>query len=249
MKNVHLAQYAKAKGITVASLASSTDHIVLKDLDPEFIETALTRLPWEYERIYDELSRDRHLDFDGRMEEYNRRRGLCAVEALIYSCDRHKVPYEYFRLDCNGQRKLLVRMGRLIIIQEPAEFFGGAPKFANYKLQLASTRYSAQQLEFDFKDGFSRNREWSDCVLGVLIHKPAGPNFSKSHKAFGGATLAIPDAGYTHWTRRFDLEEIAMHGRKGAKWLVDDFAEKRDVDQVDEVFVSPKKKNFVREAE
>lgn len=231
----------------MVSAVHPTDYIVQNDLDPEFIETVLKQLPWEYNRLFGELSKDRQLNEDQRTEEYNKRRGLCATEALIFACDRHKVPYERMRLHYNGQTKLLVRMGRIIMLQEAIDAFGDPLKSADYKVELASTSSTCRQLEFDFGDGRLRHREWSGCILAVLLHKPAGTQFTKEHKQLGGVALGIPDAGYTHWTRRFDLMEIAMFGRRGAGWLSDTEDKSVPDDQTDNVVVKPKKKNTERE--
>jgi hypothetical protein len=238
---------SSTKGISVASAPNPTDHIVRNDLDPEFLETVLVRLPWEYERLFKELAHDSQLDEDGKIEEYNRRRGLCATEALIFACRRHRVPFEYMRLPCNGQSKLLVRMGRVIIMQETIDAFGDPLKVSDYKVQLASTSSAVKQLEFDFGDGRFRDKDWSGCILAVLLHKPAGKDFTLSHRSLGGVALGIPDSAYTHWTRRFDLLEIAMFGRKGADWLSGKEAESTPDLQDDKVFVLPKKKNMERE--
>ncbi|MCY1644387.1 hypothetical protein [Methylorubrum sp. SL192] len=225
-----------------------TDHIVRADLDPEFLETALTQLAWAYSDLYWEIEATAGLDNFQKQEEYQRRRGLCAVKTLLFACERHKVPFDRLRLDCNGQVKLLVRMGRVIIMQETIDAFGDPPKAADYKLKFASTSSAVQQLEFDFGDGRFRSREWSGCILAVLLHKPAGPNFTEAHKKLGGVSLAIPDAAYSHWTRRFDLHELAMYGRNGARWL----EEERDTapaDQADKVTVGIKRKNSIRDTE
>lgn len=232
----------------MSSAPNPTDHIVRNDLDPEFIETALTQLAWEYDGLRRELEADWKLDIAQKHEEYQKRRGMCAVKALLFACEKHKVPYDRLRLDCNGQIKLLVRMGRIIIMQEAIDAFGDPPKVADYKIQFASTSSAVQQLEFDFGDGRFRSREWSGCILAVLLHKPAGPDFTEAHKKLGGVSLAIPDAAYSHWTRRFDLHEIAMFGRKGARWLEDE-VESEPAEQVDEVYVGIRKKNTIRETE
>lgn len=231
----------------MASAPNPTDHIVQNDLDPEFLETVLVRLPWEYERLYEELTSDRELDEDSKIHEYNRRRGLCATEALIFACKKHGVPFEHIRLECNGQFKLLVRMGRIIIMQETIEAFGDPLKVADYKIRIASTSSMVRQLEFDFGDGRFRSNDWSGCILAVLLHKPAGTDFTSAHRKLGGVALGIPDAAYTHWTRRFDLLEIAMFGRKGADWLSGKEVETAPDLQGDNVVVRPKKKNTERE--
>ncbi|MCJ2125713.1 hypothetical protein [Methylobacterium sp. J-077] len=222
-----------------------TDHIVRHDLDPAFVETVATRLPWDYEALDQELVRDPLLDEDQRHEEFGKRRGACAVRALLHACERHGVPFERLRLECNGQIKLLVRMGRIILMQEPIDAFGDPPKIADYKLALAETSCAVRQLEFDFGDGRCRSADWSGCILAVLLHKHAGSTYTSEGRRFGGLTLAIPDAAYSYWTRRFDLSEIAMHGRRGAGWLTGE-PDPEPPPQPDNAYPTIRKKNANR---
>jgi hypothetical protein len=79
---------------------------------------------------------------------------------------QHGVPFEFMRLECNGQSKLLLKAGRVILIQEPIDTLQDEPKVADYKIQLASVHGLICQLELDLGDRVQRIHDWSGCVLG-----------------------------------------------------------------------------------
>lgn len=188
--------------------------IVFGDLDAEFIKSIAIAMAWEYDSLYESLIPyapgipDSFLN-----EEFSLRRGNCATKALASTCQRHGVPFEFKRLECNGQRKILTKVGRLVLIQEPMATLTDHPKFAEYKLELAETHGILRQPEFDLNDVPGKILDWSGCILGVMLHGAAGPWFTREHKALGGLVLGIPDAAYDHWIHRFDLLRIAMFGR------------------------------------
>src|SRR4051812_5275268 len=93
--------------------------IVAHDLDADFIKSLSIAIAWEYSRLYESLDDDPTLTNEYRHEEFAKRRALCAVKALAGAAKKHGVPYNFRRLDCNGQSKILVKAGRLVLIQEP----------------------------------------------------------------------------------------------------------------------------------
>lgn len=212
---------------------------VLHDLDPEFVETALIALAWEYDDLFTRLVGDGGLDDGYREEEFNERRGDCAVRALVRAARRHGVPFEFRRLDCNGQSKLLLKAGRVILIQEPIRSLSDHPAVADYKRDLADLHGFVRQLEFDFGDQPHRIRDWSGCVLAVLLHGSVGEKFTADHKVLGHAMLGIPDAAYQQWVLRLDLHTIAMFGTGSPERR----STQSNAVQTDNVVVTPKKRN------
>jgi hypothetical protein len=190
--------------------------------------------------LFNQVSEDNNIDPAYRDEEFNRRRGACAVRALVRAADLHGVPYEFRRLGTNGQSKLLVKAGRVILIQEPTLSLGAQPTAADYKVELAEMHGFVRQLELDLGDQPNRIHDWSGCVLGVALHGPAGRKFDRDNKALGTIMLAAPDASYSHWVLRFDLETLAMFGRNPEADLP---SEDETLEQDDNVFVTPKKRN------
>jgi hypothetical protein len=222
-------------------LLASVEHaqkILCQDLDPEFIETISLNAAWEYSALYERLADDPNLVDDYREEEFLKRRGDCAVRALARAASQHGVPAEFRRLECNGQRKLLVKASRVLIIQEPILSLSAQPSAADYKRQLADLHGFVRQLELDLGDQPHRVRDWSGCVLAALLHGPAGRSFNREDKALGSIMLGVPDADYQQWVLRIDLHTIAMFGRNAAPQTEAD----ESVAQPDNVVVTPRKR-------
>ncbi|MCP3460653.1 hypothetical protein [Bradyrhizobium sp. CCGUVB23] len=213
--------------------------IVLRDLDPDYVEKIVVELGWQYDELYEELADDSTQFDHSREEEFNRRRADCAKRAIARACQQHGIPFEYHRLACNGQHKLLAKAGRVILIQEPIQTLDDHPAVADYKVELSDVHGFVRQLELDLGDQPGRIRDWSGCVLAVLLHGAAGPKFNRDHKSLGRAMLAVPDAAYSHWVTRLDLQTIARFGRGLPN------ADDRDIQstQEDQVVVTPKRRN------
>ena len=157
--------------------------IVLGDLDPEFIRSVSIALAWEYDSLFESLSGHPHVPDPYLNDEFSARPASCANKALASASHKHGVPCEFRRLECNGQRKILIKSGRIVLIQEPMITLTDHPKFADYKFELAKSHGILRQPEFDLGDIPGRILDWSDCILGVLLHGAAGPWFTKEHKA------------------------------------------------------------------
>jgi hypothetical protein len=213
-------------------------NLILRDLDPDFVESVAVELGWEYNSLYEKLADDPSLMDCYREEEFNKRRSDCAMRAMARAAKQHGVPYEFHRLACNGQHKLLVKAGRMILIQECILTLGDEPSTSDYKLQLADIHGFVRQLELDLGDQPSRILDWSGCLLGVLLHGASGRRFNREQKSLGSAMLAVPDASYSQWVLRLDLHSIAMFGRNAPK---DDNGS--DIAQDDEVIVTSKRRN------
>ena len=234
---------APLKGWSVPFSASWTSRIIQDDLDPDFVESLSIAIPWVYRALYDDLAANPSLSDFCREDFFHRQRGDRVAGALSRVAHQHGVPFEYRRLSCNGQNKLLIKSGRVVLIQEAVKFFDDRPQIADYKKELADLHGFVRQLELDLGDLPLRIRDWTGCIFAVLLHGAAGPKFTREQKSLGNMMLAVPDADYQQWIHRFDLKEIALFGRKLA---TDDNAKFSYGNQADNVIVQPKKKNSVR---
>lgn len=226
--------------------ADDINQALLHDLDPEIIEFLAKRLAWEYDGSYERLKQDNHLTDGERQERYSDDRGACAVRAMEHTAERFGIPKEVLRLPCNGQHKVMLKIGRLILIQETMQTRFDDPQVAAYKVKLARMHGIVRQLEFDFGDGYFRPQEWSGCHLGVLLHAPVGPKFTRDHKMLGALMLGLPDALYQSWVRRIDLYEVAMYGLSGEAPPPAPSTRYDNLPQEDRVVVTLKRRNSRR---
>lgn len=187
-------------------------HQRLRDIDPEFVVTFAKDLAWRYGELYDELKGDDSLSLDYKKEVFARRKVECALRALSYAAKKHGVPYEFRKLPCNGQCKIFLKMGRMVLIQEAMQFPTDAPHASDYKRELADAHGLIRQLELDLGDQPNRIHDWGGEVLGVVLHGAAGLNFTREDKELGFLLLGVPDAAYSQWVIRLDLHRIAMWG-------------------------------------
>lgn len=75
--------------------------------------------------FYDRLAEE-PISPDQRYYEFARGRSTAISKALIRAAQKHDIPYDIKRLACNGQGKLLVKAGRVIVMQEPMDsLYGG----------------------------------------------------------------------------------------------------------------------------
>lgn len=184
----------------------------LLDLDPEFVRAAAIGISWEYDTLFEELDQDDTLTVDLKLEQFARRRAYATVKALTRVAKQHGVPFDFLHVANNGQKKLVLKIGRIALIQEPMTSLAEAPRAADYKRELAASNSLICQLELDLGDREVRVQDWSGSVLAVVLHGPAGPAFTRDDRALGGLMLAVPDAAYNHWLIRLDLHQIAMYG-------------------------------------
>jgi hypothetical protein len=155
---------------------------------------------------------DDALPIEVKSEEFSKRKADCAVRALIGAAKRYGVPFNFRRLECNGQRKIILKVGRVILIQETFCNPREEPQTAAYKIDLANTHGLIRQLELDLGDQPHRIIDWSGSVMAVLLHGAAGPRFSERDKALGGLMLGVPNERYDSWLVRLDLTKLAIHG-------------------------------------
>jgi hypothetical protein len=194
------------------TLIEQSQKILAHDIDPDFLASACIFLAWEYHQLYESLKSNDLLPVEQKLEQFAARRSACAVDALLFACKKHGVPYDFRRLECNGQLKLLVKVGRVVLIHEPIAELEEHPRVSDYKRELADTHGLIRQLELNLGDQPSRILDWSGEVLAVLLHAPAGPKFNRRDRALGGLMLAVPDAAYAMWILRLDLYRVAMYG-------------------------------------
>jgi hypothetical protein len=212
--------------------------ILCHDLDADFVEAISQSIAWEYNQLYETLAADDTLVDEYRDEEFRKRRGDCAVRSLTRCAKRHGVPFEFLRLECNGQRKLLVKASRVVIFPECMLTLENRPSTADYKQELSDIHGFVRQLELDLGDRPNRIQDWSGCILAVLLHGPTGRRFTRDDRALGNIMLAVPDAAYRHWILRLDLHSIAIVGRRGAS--PEDKTAESTVLQEDNVIVTSK---------
>ncbi len=186
--------------------------ILTYDIDPDFLRDVAITIVWEYCRLFDTLASDEAIPPEVKSEIFARRRGECAVRALVSSAKRHGVPYNFRKLECNGQHKIILKVGRIILIQETFSSLRDGPQSAEYKRTLANTHGLVRQLELDLGDQPWRILDWSGSIVGVLLHAPAGRGFSQQETMLGGLMLGVPNERYDSWLTRLDLTKLAMHG-------------------------------------
>jgi hypothetical protein len=210
--------------------------ILRDDLDPDFIKSLSIAIGWEYAEGYRALAADEYFSDSLKNEEFARRRGGFAIRALARSAIKHGIPFNFRRLDCNGQDKILVKAGRVIIIQESILTIADHPHIADYKRELADVHALVRQLELELGDQPRRITDWSGSILAALLHAPAGPSFTEAHRSLGALMLAVPDTAYRQWVVRLDLHQIAMFGFPMPERAPDVVPIQRD-----QVVVTPKK--------
>lgn len=217
--------------------------IVRHDIDPDFLKDLSISMGWAYADLYEELSAIEDESF--AQECFARRRGEIAVQALLRTAKQHGIPFEFMYLSCNGQSKLVVKLGRVVMMQEPILTLDESPRVSEYKRELADSHGLIRQLELDLGDRPMRKADWSGCVLAVMLHGAAGPGFTQEQRALGALMLAVPDAAYGNWVLRLDLHSMAMEGY-GLEVADDEDAE-LELDQPDKVQVTLKRHNAERE--
>lgn len=186
--------------------------IITHDLDADFIKSLSIAVAWEYSQLYDSLADDEALTDDFRLEEFARRRTSCVVRTVARVAKAFGIPFDFRRLECNGQSKILVKAGRVVLIQEPIVMLEDGPRASEYKIELAESHGLIRQLELDLGDQPHRIRDWSGCILAVLLHGASGRHFTRDHRTLGSLMLGVPDAGYNYWVMRLDLMRVAMFG-------------------------------------
>lgn len=193
------------------------DGIIESDLNTDWAHTVVTAAAWAYPRLYDEIKANPLIPDHLKDDEFGRRRGPAIVQCMIAACEKHQVPWDRRRLPANGQQKLLIKAGRLTIIQEPILTLGDAPRASEYKRSLAQHRGATAQLELPLGDRPERLLDFSQGLMAVVLHGPTGTSFRKDHRELGAMMLAVPNAEYTGWVKRFDLHDLAMFGSVSAE--------------------------------
>ena len=151
----------------------------MHDISPDFLETLCINAGWAYNGLYEELAASNGPPLEYRLEQFARRRSAAIVNAMHRAAIQHGVPFDFMRLECNGQRKLLIKAGRVILLQEPIHTLHDSPHASDYKVELADVNGIVRQMELDLGDRPQRVRDWSGCHLAVLLHGASGPGFSR----------------------------------------------------------------------
>lgn len=231
----------------MTSFLETAREILCRDLDPDFVEAAVMALPWEYSVLFEEVAAKDGLNDECRREEFNKRRGDCVRNALARVAKSHGVPFELRRLSVNGQHKIIIRAGRVILIQETIEAFLDRPEVADYKIDLATAHGFVRQLELDLGDRVLPAQDWSGCILAVILHGQTSTHFTRDGMMSRNLILGVPDAAYESWVLRLDLHDLAMFGRRGVEIIERSPSFNETVGQEDEVIVKPKRRNRFRD--
>ena len=196
----------------MSSLIKKALDTLSHDIDPEFLATVGKTLAWEYPLLYERIANDHGIPLEIKPEAYAKQRPGCAVKALVQACKQHGVPYDFRKLSCNGQYKLLVKMGRVVIIQEPMLTNDEHPRVSEYKREMVAATGFTQQLELDLGDMKRNVRDWTGSVVAALLHAPAGPRFTIEDRSLGAFMLGVPNETYNSWLMRLDLHRVALFG-------------------------------------
>ncbi|WP_370201079.1 hypothetical protein [Roseibium sp.] len=184
----------------------------LRDINMDFLQGLCVAAPWQYEALSKSIMSNENLTTYEKRELFVRHQASCMNQALARCARQHGIPHEVKKLPCNGQNKILVKSGRVVIIQETLQELEQHPKAADYKMQLASSMGVIRQLELDLGDQPGRILDWQDSTLAVLLHGFAGSADSANGFMLGSMFLAVPDVDYQNWVMRFDLFDAAYNG-------------------------------------
>ncbi len=221
--------------------------IVRHDVDPDFMRSFAVQLAWGYRNLFREIRELEGLTDEYRNELFNKRRSDVATQVFAAAAKQHGVPFEFLRLSCNGQRKPVVKCGRLVLILEAVLYHNEYPQVAEYKLSLSDVHSYMRQLELDLRDQPKRIRDWNGTALGVLLHGASGARFNQKSKGLGILTLGMPDAAYRQWISRIDLRKTAMYGDGYKDNLSPHLATPSETVQADNVVVKTKRNNRNRD--
>ncbi len=202
-----------------SSLNSVEDTIrarLASDVDPKFFRALSVAITWAYQQLFEQLNENEYLDLNRRKLEFGKQRSAAVEEAIIRVCRDHGVPYEWKRLDYNGQSKLVVLCGRVLMIHEAVQLGVKGPYAADYKRSLAGTYNMTRQLELDLGDIPGKVCDWSGDVLATLLHGFAGSLWTHEQRALGSLRVAVADGSYDSWLVNQDVTELAVEGRRNS---------------------------------
>ncbi len=183
------------------------------DVDPNFFRALSVAITWAYQDLYEWIDDAGYVDVGRKKQDFGLQRSIAVESAIIRVCKEHGVPFEWKRLECNGQSKLMVLCGRVILIHEAMKLGVKGPYVADYKRSLSSTYNVTRQLELDLGDIPGKVNDWSGEVLATLLHGHAGSLFTKEQRALGVLRVAVADGSYDSWVVNQDITEFAVEGR------------------------------------
>src|SRR6185312_11503564 len=146
------------------SMMSEVDRIreiLSYDINPDFLRDVGIATVWEYRHLYEVIRDDYLIPLELKEEYFVKRRSDCAIKALVSAARRHGIPFEFRRLESNGQQKIILKLGRVILIQETFSSLRDGPRASDYKRNLANTHGLIRQLELDLGDQPHRILDWS----------------------------------------------------------------------------------------
>lgn len=187
--------------------------LLASDIDPDFLRSISIAIGWAYHENFNSVERQGGLTLGRKRQEYGRRRQSVVEDAITRVCLDKKVPYDWRRLDCNGQEKLIIKCGRVLLIHEAIVIGRKGPIVADYKAQLAGTYNVTRQLELDLGDLPGRIHDWSGDVVATILHGHVGDRFDAEHRGLGALRIAVADGSYDSWIIDVRLTELALQGR------------------------------------
>jgi len=187
--------------------------ILAEDLPIALRKKFSIRVAWALADLGDEISSSPIHNQDWKYEQFVRQR-LHAVEMAVANvCQDEGTPFTFDRLKSNGQRKLLVKSGRVVLLLEAMKRNLHHPETADYKRELASSRNASRQLILPFPEWDHKVADMSGEVLATLLYGTTGSPFYDHKMGLNRLQLAVPDANYNNWVIKEDLTDLALEGR------------------------------------
>lgn len=193
------------------TFSSEAAEILRDDFGAELLEQISVRMRHEYEKLRERAEKET-LPPAVAETRFLMDRSRAAENAISVAMEVAGLPCGFRRLPCNGQQKLLAKIGRVLLIQEPLSAVGARPQAAEYKRQLARVHSAARQLELDLGDRPHQNVDWSGDVLAVLLHGHGRLPSDGGRLGLASLRLAVPDADYRNWIVNLPLERISVWG-------------------------------------
>jgi hypothetical protein len=197
----------------VKSIEETVRARLASDVDPAFFRALSIAIAWAYQDLFERIDENDYLDVGRKKQDFGWQRSSAVECAIIRVCKDHGVPFEWKRLEYNGQKKLMVLCGRVIFIHEAMQLGVKGPYVADYKRSLAGTHNVTRQLELDLGDIPGKINDWSGEVLATLLHGHAGALFTKEQRALGVLRVGVADGSYDSWVVNQDITEFAVEGR------------------------------------
>lgn len=198
------------------------------DIDPEFLRALSVGVGWAYQDLFEDIVAHCLIGPAGMRREFGHRRASAVESAIVRVCRDRGIPFDWRRLDYNGQDKLIVKCGRVLLIHEAIPLDRRGPVAADYKRALVGTHNITRQLELDLGDIPGRIHDWSGDIVATILHGAAGHSFDAKSRGLGVLRIGVADGSYDSWIVNHDVTDFAMEGRP-----VPDFGTEENQEQTD----------------